>query len=712
MNTLYWQTALLMAAAYLIGAIVACLLRKLVAPRRRADVYAKTAAASGPAATNISRRIGEHDQKPQPSPEPVRESVADLTSEPPARREYTEQVIEPAPQRVPMSHSELSGPGRSLSEEISSSEKAARFERTLSGPVEEKHAPAEKKPSAISQTTSIAAAVAAAGAVAGAASKALAKADNEKHGDDAQEPVSETGAGSADRIVVEPIVERPRAEGTSTGEEVKSVAPIAPAAEGVSAGRDDLQNISRIDAAIEQELNEAGVTQYAQIAAWNASDVAQVNAHFGVRGRVQKENWIEQAQILGAGGQTIYSRGRQQTAKITTLETPESAPASEAEASSTSPQETNPASDAISRSTQNDQTSQVSTTTAKPVEDRDSEPGGETPDGSATATAVASAAAAAAAAVAALRGDNRPDSADESEHSTIRSDTQLANEQEAGQVEGADLSPSRTDEEAGNAGPSTVRTESKIPEHVERVSEASGEVVSRALDTVEKRTQRTDSDRTGYSRHQSNVPDAPLSVSRQQEQEPGDPREPGESPVSGEHRLERTARTRREDVISRSTSERSPREPRSYARRSHREGRTGSDIGSMRSVRSAAYRQEAHKREERRKGGAHSGGDVRTSTTMATTKRVVSTEADDLKRIRGIGVLIERKLNSLGVVSYEQIANWTAEDVAEISRKLDFKGRIERENWVEQARILAAGGYTEFSSRVDRGEVNSSKDKS
>jgi predicted flap endonuclease-1-like 5' DNA nuclease len=78
---------------------------------------------------------------------------------------------------------------------------------------------------------------------------------------------------------------------------------------------------------------------------------------------------------------------------------------------------------------------------------------------------------------------------------------------------------------------------------------------------------------------------------------------------------------------------------------------------------------------------------------------------DDLKRIRGIGVLIEKKLNALGIASYEQIANWTADDIAHISDVLDFRGRIERENWVEQARILSAGGQTEFSRRVDRGEV-------
>lgn len=75
---------------------------------------------------------------------------------------------------------------------------------------------------------------------------------------------------------------------------------------------------------------------------------------------------------------------------------------------------------------------------------------------------------------------------------------------------------------------------------------------------------------------------------------------------------------------------------------------------------------------------------------------------DDLKRIRGIGILIERKLKSLEICRYEQIANWTAAEIDRISQLLDFKGRIEREAWVEQARILVSGGRTEFSDRVDR----------
>ena len=77
---------------------------------------------------------------------------------------------------------------------------------------------------------------------------------------------------------------------------------------------------------------------------------------------------------------------------------------------------------------------------------------------------------------------------------------------------------------------------------------------------------------------------------------------------------------------------------------------------------------------------------------------------DDLKLIRGVGVLIEKRLKGLGYTSYAQIAAWTQADIDRVSSQLDFRGRIERENWVQQARILAAGGQTELSRRQDRGE--------
>jgi predicted flap endonuclease-1-like 5' DNA nuclease len=97
------------------------------------------------------------------------------------------------------------------------------------------------------------------------------------------------------------------------------------------------------------------------------------------------------------------------------------------------------------------------------------------------------------------------------------------------------------------------------------------------------------------------------------------------------------------------------------------------------------------------------------AAAAGSAKVVRSAEVDDLKRIRGVGVLIEKKLNSVGITRYEQVAQWTADDISRVSQMLDFKGRIERENWVEQARILASGGQTDFSRRVDRGEVETSR---
>ncbi len=64
--------------------------------------------------------------------------------------------------------------------------------------------------------------------------------------------------------------------------------------------------------------------------------------------------------------------------------------------------------------------------------------------------------------------------------------------------------------------------------------------------------------------------------------------------------------------------------------------------------------------------------------------------ADDLKRLSGVGPALEKKLHEAGVTSFEQIANWKKADIEAMDEKLAFKGRIEREGWVEQAKKLAA----------------------
>lgn len=63
---------------------------------------------------------------------------------------------------------------------------------------------------------------------------------------------------------------------------------------------------------------------------------------------------------------------------------------------------------------------------------------------------------------------------------------------------------------------------------------------------------------------------------------------------------------------------------------------------------------------------------------------------DDLKKIKGIGPRLEQKLIAMGVTRFGQIAAWTDEEIAAVNASLRFSGRIERDRWVEQARVLAA----------------------
>ena len=63
-------------------------------------------------------------------------------------------------------------------------------------------------------------------------------------------------------------------------------------------------------------------------------------------------------------------------------------------------------------------------------------------------------------------------------------------------------------------------------------------------------------------------------------------------------------------------------------------------------------------------------------------------KADNLKTIRGIGPKLEKTLNGLGIFHFEQIASWSAQDVSEVDDLLSFKGRVERDDWIAQAKKL------------------------
>ncbi len=83
---------------------------------------------------------------------------------------------------------------------------------------------------------------------------------------------------------------------------------------------------------------------------------------------------------------------------------------------------------------------------------------------------------------------------------------------------------------------------------------------------------------------------------------------------------------------------------------------------------------------------------------------------DDLKHIRGVGLQNEGRLHALGIWHFQQIADWTPENVSWVGSYLAFPGRIDREEWIAQAKTLATGQETEFSRRAERGEVATSRD--
>ncbi len=76
---------------------------------------------------------------------------------------------------------------------------------------------------------------------------------------------------------------------------------------------------------------------------------------------------------------------------------------------------------------------------------------------------------------------------------------------------------------------------------------------------------------------------------------------------------------------------------------------------------------------------------------------------DDLLRISGVGPKNEKILHSLGYFHFDQIAAWTPENVSWVDDHLKFNGRIDREEWINQCRLLAAGNETEFATLYGTG---------
>lgn len=76
---------------------------------------------------------------------------------------------------------------------------------------------------------------------------------------------------------------------------------------------------------------------------------------------------------------------------------------------------------------------------------------------------------------------------------------------------------------------------------------------------------------------------------------------------------------------------------------------------------------------------------------------------DDLKQIKGVGPKLEKLLHSMGFFHFDQVASWSEKEVSWVDANLEgFKGRVSRDEWVAQARDLAAAKATELSQRAEK----------
>ncbi|MEL6421301.1 MAG: 50S ribosomal protein L19 [Pseudomonadota bacterium] len=80
-------------------------------------------------------------------------------------------------------------------------------------------------------------------------------------------------------------------------------------------------------------------------------------------------------------------------------------------------------------------------------------------------------------------------------------------------------------------------------------------------------------------------------------------------------------------------------------------------------------------------------------------------DPDDLTQIKGIGEELQKRLAKLGLTQFAQVANLSDDEIAQLDDVLNFRGRIEREEWVEQAReLMAASTVDEVPEQDETGE--------
>jgi predicted flap endonuclease-1-like 5' DNA nuclease len=692
MTALTWEALLLLATTYFVGCCLGCFLRQRFGARARR-------------------------QSVQPQPQPMQEPVAVAVSQQPVQ----EPVAVVAPQQpVPIQARSAVSEGTGAQADVP---RAARpVPNVLHEPFRRADAVAQdgepaaiiEPPDPVKQTA-----------------EAVARFGRALSGDGLEQRVP------APRASAEPEPE--------------------PVAEREDAGpADDLKRIRMIDDVIAHKLGALGVTRFSQIAQWTAADVARINREFGFKGRIQNENWIEQAQVLAKGGETLFSQRMAQGLAATaqgvedegepgSLRRADSKPSLPAQGLTAQPQP------AVARAAPEERPQvEQAAATVDAGQDRAQPVVGMSRDnlqrirginaeiekllGAQGFTRYAQIASWTRVDTERLdrllgqdgriarenwieqaqilsKGGDTAFSRDYDRHSGVSAvPAKPARLAEAMREQAASSEELRAPRTSDVAALRSVKSEAlRASDPLPQAEGGSGVRAPRAAAyddlkrlrgigvLIEKRLQAAgitayeqianwtagDVDRVCALLELKDRAEAENWVEQARILLSGGRRERiSRESVAEETRVEPL---RKEDARSAPAAEQGESASAAEQAAGQPAAERTTDAAALRSVKSEALR----------------GPDVGPS--------VGSAAPNDLKRIRGIGVLIEKKLNAAGVMSYAQIANWTSADIDRMSQLLDFKGRIERENWVEQARILASGGQTEFSRRVDRGEVLTSR---
>jgi len=100
---------------------------------------------------------------------------------------------------------------------------------------------------------------------------------------------------------------------------------------------------------------------------------------------------------------------------------------------------------------------------------------------------------------------------------------------------------------------------------------------------------------------------------------------------------------------------------------------------------------------------AEAGARVAQTTAPAPAPAAPSGEGDDLSEIKGLGPKLRAQLNAMGITTFAQIAAWDDAEIDRVDAQLGrFQGRIRRDSWVEQAKLLQAGDRAAYESRFGR----------